>query len=189
MAKVKNNALVKGFSGTIGGELTFRQIGGETFVSKYQKAPTVLATEKKAAVQTKFGLATAYARKAVKDPAIKSLYQAFVKGGQRAFNIAMIDALNPPVVQSIAAENYSGLVGDSILIRAIDDFKVASVVVSIYNQKGDLVEKGNAVALENGENDWQYIATKSNKEFHGSVIDAVAIDLPGNSASLNIHVS
>src|SRR5580700_1849591 len=103
MAKVKDNVLAKGFSGTIGRGLTFRQIGGETFVSKYQRAPTVAATEKKLAARAKFGIATAYARRAIKDPDMKAMYQAVVKGGQRAFNIAMMDALQAPVVENIQA--------------------------------------------------------------------------------------
>ncbi|MDP4265754.1 MAG: hypothetical protein Q8941_24765 [Bacteroidota bacterium] len=186
MAKVKDNILLKGLSGTIGGQLTFRQIGGKTCVSKYQKAPGVPATEKKKAVQTKFGVATAYARGAVKDPKLKAMYQAFVTGGQRAFNIAMTDALRPPVVESIHAESYAGRVGDPIIIRATDDFKVASVVVSIYNQAGDLVEQGNALARENGDEDWVYIASRENPEPAGAKISVVAMDLPGNQAFLSV---
>ena len=96
MAEVSDNVLMKGVSGTIGGQLTFRQIGGKTFVSKYQRPPGVAATEKKLAAQTRFGLATAYARKVVRYPEVKALYQAVIKGGQRAFNIAVIDALHAP---------------------------------------------------------------------------------------------
>src|SRR5450432_1729913 len=189
MAKVQDNILAKGFSGTIGKQLTFRQIGGKTFVSKYQKAPTVPATEKKLAVQTKFGLATGYARRAVRDPEVKAMYQAVVTGGQRAFNIAMIDALQAPVVESIQTDGYQGHAGDPIIVHAKDDFKVAAVVVSVYNQVGDLIEKGNAVLQENEEMDWLYISNKENTEFNGSKITAVATDLPGNMASLTIELS
>ena len=54
------------------------------------------------------------------------MHQAVVKGGQREFNIAMIDALNAPVVESIQAENYQGHADDQIIIRAKDDFKVVA---------------------------------------------------------------
>ena len=189
MAKVKDNVLMKGVSGTIGRQLTFRQIGGKTFVSKYQKAPSVPATEKKLAVQTKFGMATAYARRAVRDPEVKAMYQAVVKGGQRAFNIAMIDALQAPVVESIQADRYHGHAGDPIIVHAKDDFKVAAVVVSVYNPAGDLIEKGNAVLQENEEMNWLYISIEENTEYNGSKITAVANDLPGNMASLTIELS
>jgi hypothetical protein len=189
MAKVKDNIMVKGFSGTIGRQLTFRQIGGETFVSKYQKAPAVAATEKKLAVQIKFGMATAYARAAIKNPEVKAMYQAVAKGGQRAFNIAMMDALQAPVVESIQADNYHGHAGDPIIIRASDDFKVAVVLVSIYNQAGELVEEGNAIMRENEDVDWLYSVSHENPGYAGSKIIVITNDLPGNSASLSISVS
>jgi hypothetical protein len=187
MAKVKDNVMVKGFSGTIGKQLTFRQIRGETFVSNYQKAPAVAATEKKLAAQSRFGIATAYARKTVKDPELKAMYQVFVKGGQRAFNIAMRDALNAPVVESIQAENYQGHVGDQIIVRATDDFKVAAVVVSIYNQAGDLIEEGHATIQKDDEMKWLYKVQQENAELAGSKIIAVATDLPGNTGSLSLN--
>jgi hypothetical protein len=187
MAKIKDNVMVKGFSGTIGKQLTFRQIGGQTFVSNYQKAPAVAATEKKLAAQARFGIATAYARRAVKDPELKVLYQALVKGGQRAFNIAMRDSLNAPVVESILAENYHGHVSDQITVQATDDFKVASVVVSIYNQSGDLIEEGNATVQKDEEMKWLYKVQQENPGLAGSRIIAVATDLPGNNGSLILN--
>ena len=189
MAKVKDNVLMKGLSGTIGRQLTYRQIGGKTFVSKYQRPPSVAATEKKVAAQTKFGMATAYARRVVKDPEVKALYQAVVKGGQRAFNIAVIDALHAPVVESIQAENYHGQIGDPIIVHATDDFKVAVVLVSIYNQAGVLIEEGNAILQDNEEKNWLYIVQRENTEYTGSKIKAVAADLPGNMTTLSIELS
>jgi hypothetical protein len=189
MAKVNDNVLMKGVSGTIGGQLTFRQIGGKTFVSKYQRPPSVAATEKKVAVQTKFGMATAYGRRVVRDPELKALYQAVVKCGQRAFNIAVIDAMQAPVVESIQGENYHGHIGNPIIVRATDDFKVAAVVVSVYNQAGNLIEGGNAILQDNEGMNWLYIAQRENTEYNGSTVKAVATDLPGNMASLSIELS
>lgn len=147
-----------------------------------------MTTEKAVAARTKFGRATAYARIAVKNPELKSMYQAVVKGGQRAFNLAMMDALHAPVVESILADSYHGQIGDPITIRATDDFKVVGVVVSIYNQAGNLVEQGNAVNQENNVY-WLYNTGHENIELTGSKISAIATDLPGNSTSLSINVS
>jgi hypothetical protein len=187
MAKVKDNVMMKGFSGTIGKQLTFRQIGGKTFVSNYQKAPAVPATGKKLAAQARFGIATAYARKAVKDPELKAMYQAAVKGGQRAFNIAMMDALQAPVVESIQADHYQGNPGDQIIVSATDDFKVTGVTVSIHNKAGILIEEGNAIIQKDDETKWRYIVQQQNAELTGSKITAVATDLPGNTGSMNIN--
>jgi hypothetical protein len=83
-------------------------------VSKYQKAPAIAPTEKKRASQKKFANASAFARRAVQDPVLKALYQTAIKGGQRAFNIAVIDALHAPVVENIQTEKYTGDVGDPV---------------------------------------------------------------------------
>jgi hypothetical protein len=188
MAIVKDNMLVKGFSGTIGKMFTFRQIGENTYVSKYQKPPTGRPTEKAVAARMKFGKATAYAREAVKNPELKAMYQAVIKGGQRAFNIAMMDALQSPVIESIQAENYLGRLGDPVIVRATDDFKVAGVTVSVYNQAGELVEEGNALPQEKDGIHWLYNIKRENPLYSGSKITAVAADLPGNHASLSINV-
>jgi len=185
MAKIRGNLLLNGVSGTIGRQLTFRQIAGKTFVSKYQREPSVPATEKKRAVQKKFGLATAYARKVVKNPELKAMYQAKVKGGQRAFNIAMMDALQAPVVESIQADNYQGRPGDQIFVRATDDFKVATVIVEIFNKAGQLMERGNAILRKNEIMNWLYVARQENADWPGSMIAVMATDLPGNRSTLS----
>ena len=68
---------------------------------KRTKMAIVKDNDKMVAARTKFSIATAYAKNAVKDPEIKALYQAAAKGGQRAFNVAIVDALNAPTVESI----------------------------------------------------------------------------------------
>ena len=188
MAKAGDNLLTKSFSGTIGRLLTFRQIGCETFVSKYQRPPVIaIPTEKMTAARTKFALATIYAKKVIQDPAFKALYQAAAKGGQRAFNIAIMDALHAPNVESIQADNYHGGTAEHIIVTATDDFKVASVTISIWNASGDLVEQGKAVVQENNL-DWLYITINKNSVLTGSKVTAIATDLPGNSHSLSISL-
>ena len=187
MARLKGNAIAEGLSGSIGQMFTFRQIGGKTFVSKYQRATGVPATQKMTAARTRFGEATEYAKRVIRDPSLKALYQAAATGGQRAFNVAIMDALNPPRVESIRAEIYTGRPGDQILIKATDDFKVAEVRVSVHTQSGELVEEGNAVMNEN-KLDWHYTATRKIPELSGSKITAVAFDLAGNRDSMTVNI-
>jgi hypothetical protein len=188
MAKVRNAILTKGFSGTIGRELTFRQIGGETFVSKYQKRPGTPPTEIQVAAREKFGLATAFAKRAVKNPELKAFYQSWVTGGQRAYNVAIIDALHAPVVDDILMEKFNGLVGDPITIRASDNIKVAQVFVTINNPQGILIEHGDAVVNTNDPNEWVYYSKRQNAEKQGLQITAEAKDIPGNIGSLTVHL-
>jgi len=79
--------------------------------------------------------------------------------------------------------------GDAVFIKATDNFKVTRVEVSIYNQVGDLIEQGTAVQEENQSVNWLYIARQENKEWLGSRITAVATDLPGNTATMSVHLT
>ena len=184
MAEAKGNIVTKGFSGTIGRQLTFRIKAGKTIVSKLLTRSTAPPSEKAAAVRAKFLSSSLYAKKAIKDPATKALYKAAATGGQTAFNLALADAFKAPVISKINTDNYHGAVGNTLLVNATDDFKVTGVVVSIHNAAGDLVETGNAVIQEN--EDWLYTTTQVNAAVAGSKITAVASDLPGNSTSFSV---
>jgi hypothetical protein len=184
MAEAKDNLVTKGFSGTIGRQLTFRIRGGKTIVSKLLIPNGAPPSEKAAAVRAKFQSSSLYAKKAIKDPATKALYKAAATGGQSAFNLALGDAFKAPVISKIITDNYHGAVGNTLLVDASDDFKVTGVVVSIHNAAGDLIETGNAVIQEN--EDWLYTATQVNAALAGSKITAVASDLPGNNTSFTV---
>ncbi len=186
MAVTKDNIVTKGFSGTIGRQLTFRVRAGKTIVSKLLIPNGAPPSEKAAAVRAKFLSSSLYAKKAIKDPATKALYKAAATGGQTAFNLALADAFKAPVIAKIITDNYHGAVGDKVLVDASDDFKVTGVVVSIHNAAGDLVETGNAVIQEN--EDWLYTSTQVNAAVAGSKITAVASDLPGNSTSFSVNL-
>ncbi|HMH31526.1 MAG TPA: hypothetical protein VK543_00760 [Puia sp.] len=185
MAKVKDNVMTRGFSGTVARLLTFRQKAGATIVSKLRRPSTGEPSEKATAVMAKFALSIKYAKAAIKNPATKALYKAMAKDGQTAFNVAMADAFIAPTVESIDATGYHGIVGDPLTIRATDNFKVAGVTVSIHNATGDLVEQGKAIVQEDTV-DWLYTATQVNPAIAGSKITAVATDLPGNSTPFEV---
>jgi hypothetical protein len=81
--------------------------------------------------------------------------------------------------------NYTGVIGSTIKIRAVDDFRVTGVQVEIYAANGTLLEKGNAEQQVNGV-DWIYTATQANNLLTGSKINAIATDVPGNEGALEI---
>ncbi len=188
MAEAKDNIMTKGFSGTVARLLTFRQRAGKTVVGKLRRPSSAPATDKMLAVREKFTSSIAYAKAAIKDPAIKALYQAAAIGGQSAYNVAVADAFNAPKITGIDTTGYHGAAGDAITVKATDDFKVAAVKVSIFNAAGDLLEQGNAV-MQITEVDWLYAATKANAAPAGSKITAVATDLPGNSTSSSVTLN
>ena len=91
--------------------------------------------------------------------------------------------MNVPEVKFIRIEDYKGVVGDKIIIRAVDDFRVLRVLVEIHTSDGSLIESGNATQNVNGI-DWTYTVTKINNLSEGSTIKAIATDVPGNEGIL-----
>ncbi len=185
MAISKDNIVIMGLSGTIGQMLTFRQRRGKTIVQKFRKPTVIPPTEKLQSVRVNFASCIAYAKTAIKNPVFKAAYQAAVKDGQTAFNVATSDALNPPILTNINTVGYHGIPGDDINVGATDDFKVTAVTVSIHLATGELLEQGNA-SLQPDTIDWFYKTTKKNPILTGSRITVTAMDLPGNSTSLSI---
>ena len=187
MAQSKENVLTKGLSGTIGDLLTFRQRFGKTIVGKRVGPSTFPPTAKATAVRVKFKRCSAYAKAAARDPVTGPQYKALAGEGITAYNLALADAYHAPEVMGIDAINYHGRLSDTITVRAKDDFKVVSVLVSIYNVEGSLIEQGYALQQGN-ELDWLYCATRENTTLTGSKIKAIVKDLPGNIGSLEIAI-
>jgi len=184
MGFVKDNYVTTGASGNVGNLWSFRQRAGRTVLAKQRGANSKPPTAKGLAIQSRFKTSVDYALNAMKDPAIKAAYAAAAPRGVSAFNLALGDAAQSPVVNRIDSTKYHGAVGDTIEIDATDNFKVTGVVVTIDNAAGALIETGNAVMLEN-EN-WQYTATVANAALAGSKITAVASDLPANTGTLSV---
>ena len=185
MAKAIDNVVIRGFSGSVGKQITFYQRAGKTIIGKARRKSSVPPSEKSIAVRTRFSASIGYAKIAMKDPATKSLYKAVAAPDQSAFNLAFRDAFLAPRVDSIDASNYHGQAGERITIQATDDFKVTGVTVSISDPSGKLVEEGPASVDPNGAN-WIYQSTQNLASIPGSKITALAKDLPGNSGSFEI---
>ena len=181
MATVKDNYVVNGTAGAVGELLFFRQRGGKTFISKFPRPSSVPPTPKLKSVRASFASCIAYAKKVVKDPVKKALYQKAVVGGQTAFNKATSDALNPPKINNIRIDQNA-----FIIVEAEDDFMVVKVTISIHDLSGNLIEEGEAEIMENGT-DWNYTIQQIPLTA-GSRIIAKAFDMPGNGALLTIDV-
>ncbi|MBO9571044.1 MAG: hypothetical protein J7497_02375 [Chitinophagaceae bacterium] len=186
MGKNKNNEYADGFSGKIGRNLVFRQgKGDQTIIARKPRKSLNPPHESRLETQRAFQRGALYANQVNANPEKKAMYAAAAKGMQTAFNLAMRDAIKPPKVSKIDASLYNGQVGDPLIIVALDDFKVESVVVSIHAPNGDLIEEGNAIVPELSI-DWVYTVTTANAQLAGCKITAVATDIPGNKGSLEI---
>ena len=183
-----NNGIIAGkLRGTLGKELVFREWEGKTVVAKAPKKRTGPGTAAQLKIQENFLLAAKYATSVVegKDQGIKDAYNAARKPRQNLFSRAAADFMSPPVVKTIDTIAYNGVVGSTIKIRAIDDFRVTGVLVEIFAASGTLLEKGNAVQQNNGI-DWTYTTTQANAMLAGSKINAIATDVPGNTGTKEV---
>ncbi|HEY2647631.1 MAG TPA: hypothetical protein VGI38_00500 [Puia sp.] len=187
MANSNNSVITGKFRGALGKELVFREWEGKTIVAKAPKRKTKDGSAAQMQTQEKFLLASRYAKAVIKGPdqGIRDAYTAALRPRQNLYARAVEDFMSPPVVKSIGNNNYSGAIGNTVIMRAVDDFRVTAVRVEIYSATGALLEKGNAVQQGNGI-DWVYTATQANNALAGSKIKAIATDVPGNEGTLEL---
>ncbi|KAA9327624.1 hypothetical protein F0P96_16740 [Hymenobacter busanensis] len=184
MARVSNNIITQGLSGTIGGTLVFRQVGGRTIVSAAPRESEKAPTAGQLAQRERFQQAALYAKAELSDPAGKAEYEAGrpEDGSASAYAIAVADFIQAPDIHTIDLSNYQGRVGDTIRVRVTDDFKVVGVTVRIENSDGSVVEDGAAVQQQNGP-DWVFTATQANATLVGDKITVRATDKPHNTTT------
>ena len=180
MAKAKN-IILHGVSGKIGDTLVIRQRGGMTILSEAPGEREKAPTESQKAHQAKFQQAVIYGKTVMADAESKAEYGEKADDRHSAYNVAVADFFHAPDIDEIDVTNYTGAIGDSIRIRATDDFKVVQLHVAIFNADGSLVEEGDAVQQENVL-DWLYSATIANESLEGDKIVVKAADKPGNIA-------
>src|SRR5512140_3860354 len=111
MAKVSPNVIMQGISGKLGKDLVFRRMpNGEIWVqTKPDFSRRVLSAEQKAH-HARLKAAAAYARTAARS---NPIYAELAAGTMKtAYNLALADWFNLPVIQRIAVE------GQLIHIRA-----------------------------------------------------------------------
>jgi hypothetical protein len=183
MAKVKNNIVTQGLSGTLGGQLVFRQTSRGTEVSVAPQAPTGPASAAQTAHRERFQQAIIYARGKAQDPAVKAEYGDEAKArNQSISNVLVADYMRAPDIKEVNIEAYTGKVGDLINITATDDHAVKGVTVKIENGDGSLVEEGIAVQQAD-HNQWVYKATALNTTLAGDKLTVTATDNPGHATA------
>lgn len=181
-----NNSIITGkLTGTIGKELVFREWKGKTIVAKAPKKRKGEPTPAQAETQERFFMATRYAKAiaANADPDLAAAYTAALRPRQNLYSRALEDFMSSPVVKQVDTRNYNGTAGSTIQVRAIDDFRVTTVRVEIYDASGALHESGEALQNLNGL-DWTYTVRLGLSTPTGVRIKAIANDVPGNEGSL-----
>jgi len=129
MAKIEGNLFLLGVRGTVGKQMVFRVWNGKTIFSKYPRRPKSLSDAQKEQIN-RFREATFYAKSVLSDEDLRRGYAEKAQnsgGGLTAYNVAIADYLNGPVVRGINLEGYGGGAGERIVVSAMDDFLVKEV--------------------------------------------------------------
>ena len=181
MAKVQNNIITEGLSGSLGRQIVFRQgKGGQTIVAvrpsssaDREFSPAELAR------QEAFRNAIVYAKSAREE----AVYITKAQGTpMNPFNAAVADWFNEPQVLEIDDQGWDGGVGHVIRVKAQDDTLVAGVHVAITNGNGTTYEQGQAVQADGLW--WEYTTNVLESAENTPVVSATAKDLPGISHQL-----
>lgn len=181
MALITDNLFVLGARGMVGNQIVYRIRKGRMILSKRPRR-TENQSDVHMAQMLRFKEATIYAKAALTDEDTRKAYAGKAKnslGGLSAYNVAVADFLNAPLIGKIDLDGYSGQPGEGIVVSATDDFRVKEVTVEICQSDDTLVEKGIALAATNGL-DWIYMTQSVNASLTGCRVTVRVTDLPGN---------
>jgi len=179
MHKVTFNKLIDSLSGRVG-NFIFYQADGQN-LSRTMPEATAERTDRQKGNSARFLAAQKYAARALADPMLKAAYRAVCRGHQNPRNLAIRDAMRPPVVESIDLDGYAGKPGQIVRVKATDDFRVVEVKVSVRGPGGELIEEGRA-ELSPSDGEWRYTTRTEVPSGQSVSVVAVARDNPGNTS-------
>ncbi len=180
MAKVRNNIIIQGLSGSLGDQLVIRQDkAGRTIVGVSPTFdPNRTYTTSQTEQQERFRDASVYARGA-KDEAV---YVNKAQGTPlNPYNVAIADWFHAPEIKELDVKAWNGAAGQIIRIQVVDDVKVTQVHVVITDDADVVLEQGTAAPAEGAW--WSYTTTAAAGGNPRIVV--TARDLPGNIAEMN----
>jgi hypothetical protein len=127
--------------------------------------------------------ATTYANFAMMQ---ESYSKEAIAAGTTAYNLALTDWFGAPRVLEINVDRWTGEIGQTILVKARDNVKVARLSVVIRDSEENVLERGEAVQSEAGSAWWNYTTKSLVKMTPFPIVEATAQDLAGNSDSFVI---
>jgi len=179
MASTENNYVTHGLRGQVGELFVFKLVNGRTIVAAPPHKPRNEPTEKQQKQRELFQEAAIYGKTVTVTPELKAMYETSVPEGGSVYKVALADFMNAPEIKEVDVTKYVGDPGNTIRIRATDDFMVKMVDVTITSEDGSLIESGEAIKQANGL-DWLFTASVKNDSPTGDKIVIRAMDLPGN---------
>lgn len=182
MAISEQNVITYGLKGKVGDLLVFRKQNGKTVVSKMPAKSSVPPTQLQKDVNTRFRLASKFAKQALLDPTLAAKYLQMAKKGQKPFNAAFSDFFSLPELSN-SAGIYDGQINTVLSVDATDNYDLKSVKVQIMDANDALIEQGEAIMQFNGVT-FNYTCTVSNANATGCKWVFTASDWAGNHSIL-----
>lgn len=193
MARTTFNRALTEIRGTIDG-LTYR-MRPDGKASVYGHQPSTKPPSKTQLAKRKaFAAAQNYARDVLADPLQRKVYQAIAQERQRPTNTVLVaNYLNPPAIDCVELDRYSGGAGQEIAVIASDDIAVATVGVEIRGTDNASLEAGLAqpthgvwryrstTAIPAGTR-WRVTITATNRAGHAALLTLPDPRDPGGPA-------
>lgn len=181
MSSVNENPLLVGATGKFAKVVVYRRVRGKVVMAKVPRPASGVST-KQLVVRKSFAKAAGYAKRQNAKPEAKRMYlEGLTLKKHNAFLVALSDYLKSPQIESVNLTAYTGAVGQTILIEASDDFRVAAVSVAILGSDGAQIESGAATAGEGLADAWTYVTTANNAAIAGTKVQVTATDFAGNA--------
>jgi hypothetical protein len=181
MAKVDDNVLTRGLSGSLG-QLVFRRYGSKTIVSLKPKRSIRKQSTQQKAQRSNFAFATHYAKESLADPIMKLEYQAIAKErGTNPWAAAVADYLKPIAILDIQVGTDPSNKGVPIRICLNDPTKVKTMTLTIFNSKGQIIEAGEPMPGQNG-GAYLYASSLDQSKLRRAIVRVEVTDRPGNVA-------
>lgn len=167
------------------GLLVSKTSSGRTLITRKPSFdPRLKFSGKKNSMQEEIRHAVTYAEFAADQP----IYQCKAIGTSgSAYNLAVSDYLGKPEILDIDIRGWSRKIGQTILIRATDNFMVLSVRLVIRNGE-TILEEGDAEQSPLDDLLWKYTTRSNVIRRPGICLEAFAYDLPGNAGKYSIEL-
>jgi len=179
MSSSRTNGLTKDYSGKFGDQYVLRRKNGKSLMTKLPEKSKLPMTEAQKRVKANFRAASAFAREKLSEPVMRAAYLKKGNGVRSAYNVAMSDFFNPPVINLINVSFYNGHAGDVIMVEAVDDFRVERVILTLSDENNNVLETGDCIHTGDGP-EWVYTLKQDQQPVTGQQIKVVAFDLPNH---------
>jgi hypothetical protein len=176
---------LRGLSGKMGDWVyRYSKDKEKTFIGE-KPVRTKELSEAQLAHNERFSDASQYAVEVMDDPVLREFYETVAeKKDMKVRNLAIADFFNVPSFKPLGLVNYKGRVGDTIVIRMVDEIGLVSMNVSIDRIDGTDIEKGQAVETSPRSGKWIYTATAPVAIGSDIFIEVVATDYAGKKVKL-----